>query len=132
MCYFLFVATAEAETHRIKEVFARGFKVHETTNPSVLRAMPPGYVTRTITSHGCSCDLISDGRSGLRRDVVNGMQKLCSDAGGVAIVMHHFNGDVDNERFSIVKSACDHASLSDRLAALRENELLVFKPATNS
>jgi hypothetical protein len=132
MCYFLFVATAEAETHRIKEVFGRGFKVYETTNPSVLRAMPRGYVTRTITSHGCSCDLLSDGRSGLRQDVVNGMQKLCFDAGGVAVVMHHFTSGVDNEQFAIAKSTCDRASLSDRLATLLENELLVFKPAINS
>jgi hypothetical protein len=57
MCFFLTVAVPSQHADRGSKVFARGFQVFPTANPSAMAAIPAGYVGSLVTSGMCSCDL---------------------------------------------------------------------------
>ena len=129
MCHFLFVAVPAANADRIKQAFARGFMVFPATNKSVLNALPQGFEARVVTSGGCSCDLFGKQPpdAGLRKDVRERLGELCGQAGGLAVAVHWFSGDLDAEAFKLKKVSCKCDALAGRAASLVEDELLVAR-----
>jgi hypothetical protein len=127
MCYFLFIAVPTDAVDHIKSSFARGFQVRSATNQSLLRVLPTGYSLRVVTSGGCSCELYSKSAStcGLTESVTTRLEQLCSDAGGLAVLVHWFSGDIDSEPIKLTKSSCASRSLADFAAQLREDQLLI-------
>jgi hypothetical protein len=64
--------------------------------------------------------------AGVRADVVERLQRLCESGGGVALLVHWYNGDVDTERFSPSHAAsCRCDELPARARALSEDVVLV-------
>ena len=169
MCFFLTMAVPAKHAESIDETFGRGFQTFRSANPTVLAALPKGYVARVLTSGMCSCDLYARAggagaaspvdhlrrkyekrgwneakivraikqaeeaqsksqrpTSGVRADVVEGLQKLCEMAGGVAMLVHWYNGDVDTEQLTLRRLAsCRCDELPARARDLGENAVLV-------
>ena len=64
--------------------------------------------------------------SGVRADVVERLQRLCESGGGVALLVHWYDGDIETERFSPSHAAsCRCDELPARARALSEDVVLV-------
>lgn len=64
--------------------------------------------------------------AGVRADVVERLQRLCRSGGGVALLVHWYNGDVHTERFSPSRpTSCRCDELPARARDLREDMVLV-------
>jgi hypothetical protein len=67
--------------------------------------------------------------AGLRSDVVERLQMLCQSAGGFALLVHWYVGDVESEPLSLtLPQACDPTQLSSRANSLREDQVLLVVP----
>jgi hypothetical protein len=63
--------------------------------------------------------------SGLRDDLIRGLEALCQAAGGVALLVHWYRGDIERERLHLARGErCTPVDLPARAAALPEDEVL--------
>jgi hypothetical protein len=66
---------------------------------------------------------------GVRADVVERLQSLCQSGGGVALLVHWYNGDIDTERFSPSgPESCRCDELPARAQELREDVVVIARP----
>lgn len=67
---------------------------------------------------------------GLRPDIIERLGALCEAAGGLALVVHQYNGNIDSERFTLVRGPpCKCSELAMRATMLPEDQVLHVKPS---
>lgn len=75
------------------------------------------------TTHAAKSNLPT---SGLRSDVVDGLQTLCRAAGSVAVFVHWYSGGVETEQFSLSRAKhCECDAIPARAEQLAHDELLI-------
>jgi len=57
MCRFLTIAVSGKSVPEVPEEFRRTINFAEQSNPSVIEHSPPDWISFTVTSGGCSCNL---------------------------------------------------------------------------
>jgi hypothetical protein len=108
----LYVRSGTADDANPSEHLRRKYAKRGWSDAKIARAVEQATQAKPLTF------------SGLRKDVIEQLGTLCAAAGGVAVVVHWYTGDVERERFPLVVQTCARDELPARAANLREDEVL--------